>query len=98
LGGAILLNVFVDELPPERHTSLGWFTIGLITYTGAVHFDREASPACYLAVSILATSGSLAALVSTRHRAAVTCLVRARMRPSRRLGPSSGRHSTLALA
>jgi hypothetical protein len=33
---------------------------------GADHFDREASPACYLAVSTLATSGSVAALVSTR--------------------------------
>jgi hypothetical protein len=22
LGGAILLNVFIDELPPERHSSL----------------------------------------------------------------------------
>lgn len=31
----------------------------------ADHFDREASPACYLAVSTLATSGSVAALVST---------------------------------
>jgi hypothetical protein len=28
---------------------------------GADHFDRKASPACYLAVSTLATSGSVAA-------------------------------------
>jgi hypothetical protein len=32
LGGAILLNVFVDELPPERHASFGWFVAGLLTY------------------------------------------------------------------
>jgi hypothetical protein len=32
LGGAILLNVFVDELPPERHASFGWFIAGLLTY------------------------------------------------------------------
>jgi len=41
----------------------------------ADHFDREASPAYYLAVSTLATSGSVAALVSTGHRAPVACLV-----------------------
>jgi hypothetical protein len=33
----------------------------------ADHFDRKASPACYLAVSTLATSGSVAAMVSTGH-------------------------------
>ena len=33
----------------------------------ADHFAREASPACYLAVSTLATSGSVAALASTGH-------------------------------
>ena len=30
LGGAILLNVFIDELPPERHSS--WFVAGLVAY------------------------------------------------------------------
>ena len=34
LGGAILLNVFVDELPPERHSSFAWFTAGLVAYAG----------------------------------------------------------------
>ena len=33
LGGAILLNVFIDELPPERHSSFGWFVLGLVAYT-----------------------------------------------------------------
>ncbi len=33
LGGAILLNVFIDELPPERHSSFGWFVSGLVAYT-----------------------------------------------------------------
>ena len=33
LGGAILMNVFIDELPPERHSSFGWFLAGLIAYT-----------------------------------------------------------------
>jgi hypothetical protein len=33
LGGAVLLNVFNDELPPERHASFAWFTIGLAAYT-----------------------------------------------------------------
>jgi hypothetical protein len=33
LGGAVLLNVFIAELPPERHSSLGWFAIGLATYS-----------------------------------------------------------------
>ena len=32
LGGAILLNVFIDELPPERHSSFGWFVAGLVAY------------------------------------------------------------------
>ena len=32
LGGAILLNVFIDELPPERHSSFGWFVVGLVAY------------------------------------------------------------------
>ncbi len=32
LGGAILLNVFVHELPPERHSSFGWFVTGLAVY------------------------------------------------------------------
>ena len=32
LGGAILLNVFIDELPPERHSSFGWFVSGLVAY------------------------------------------------------------------
>jgi uncharacterized membrane protein YeaQ/YmgE (transglycosylase-associated protein family) len=31
LGGAVLLNVFIAELPPERHSSLGWFAAGLLT-------------------------------------------------------------------
>jgi hypothetical protein len=31
-GGAILLNVFIDELPPERHSSFGWFVAGLVAY------------------------------------------------------------------
>ena len=34
LGGAILLNVFNDELPPERANSFTWFTIGLAAYAG----------------------------------------------------------------
>lgn len=34
LGGAILLNVFVDELPPERHSSFAWFMAGLVAYAG----------------------------------------------------------------
>lgn len=34
LGGGILLNVFVDELTPERHSSLTWFTAGLAAYSG----------------------------------------------------------------
>ena len=32
LGGAVLLNVFIDELPPERHSSFGWFVAGLVAY------------------------------------------------------------------
>jgi hypothetical protein len=32
LGGAILMNVFIDELPPERHSSFGWFVAGLVAY------------------------------------------------------------------
>lgn len=32
LGGAILLNVFVHELPPDRHSSFGWFVTGLAVY------------------------------------------------------------------
>jgi hypothetical protein len=32
LGGAILLNVFIDELPPERLSSFGWFVAGLGAY------------------------------------------------------------------
>lgn len=34
LGGAILLNVFVDELPPERHSSFAWLMAGLVAYAG----------------------------------------------------------------
>ena len=34
LGGAILLNVFNDELPPERASSFTWFTVGLAVYAG----------------------------------------------------------------
>lgn len=34
LGGGILLNVFVDELAPERHASFTWFTVGLAAYSG----------------------------------------------------------------
>jgi hypothetical protein len=30
LGGAILLNVFIDELSPERHSSFGWVVAGLV--------------------------------------------------------------------
>ena len=30
VGGAILLNVFIDELPPERHSGFGWFVAGLV--------------------------------------------------------------------
>jgi hypothetical protein len=33
LGGAILLNVFIDEMSPERHSSFGWFVSGLVAYT-----------------------------------------------------------------
>ncbi|WP_197700276.1 hypothetical protein [Micromonospora echinaurantiaca] len=33
LGGGILLNVFVDELAPERHSSFAWFTVGLASYS-----------------------------------------------------------------
>ena len=32
LGGAILLNVFIDELSPERHSSFGWVVAGLVAY------------------------------------------------------------------
>ncbi|MFC0505053.1 hypothetical protein [Micromonospora costi] len=34
LGGGILLNVFIDELTPERHSSLTWFIVGLAAYSG----------------------------------------------------------------
>jgi hypothetical protein len=32
LGGAILLNVAIDELPPERHSSFAWFVAGIVVY------------------------------------------------------------------
>ncbi|KRF08962.1 hypothetical protein ASH00_04605 [Arthrobacter sp. Soil782] len=34
LGGSILLNVFREEIPPERNSSFGWFCIGLVFYGG----------------------------------------------------------------
>ncbi|MEU4637173.1 hypothetical protein AB0F90_22460 [Micromonospora chalcea] len=38
LGGGILLNIFVDELAPERHSSFTWFTIGLAAYSALLAF------------------------------------------------------------
>ena len=35
LGGAILLNVFIDELSPERHSSFGWVVAGLVACASA---------------------------------------------------------------
>ncbi|GAA3744774.1 zinc transporter ZupT [Spinactinospora alkalitolerans] len=32
LGGSILLNVFKEELPSARRSSLAWFTVGLVLY------------------------------------------------------------------
>jgi Zn-dependent membrane protease YugP len=32
LSGAILFNVVNDELPPDRHSSFGWFSTGLGLY------------------------------------------------------------------
>ncbi len=32
LGGSILLNVFKEELPTDRRSSLAWFTVGLVLY------------------------------------------------------------------
>ena len=32
LAGSILLNVFKEELPSNRHSSFGWFTVGLTSY------------------------------------------------------------------
>jgi hypothetical protein len=32
LGGAILRNVAIDELPPDRHSSFGWVVAGPVTY------------------------------------------------------------------
>jgi hypothetical protein len=32
LGGSILLNVFKEEIPTNRNSSFGWFTIGLIIF------------------------------------------------------------------
>lgn len=32
LGGSILLNVFKEELPSNRQSSFGWFTVGLTGY------------------------------------------------------------------
>ncbi|MEP6464518.1 MAG: hypothetical protein ABJC62_14155 [Frankiaceae bacterium] len=32
LGGSVLLNVFKEELPGERGSSLSWFTVGLVGY------------------------------------------------------------------
>jgi hypothetical protein len=32
LSGAILFNVVNDELPPDRHSSFGWFSAGLVLY------------------------------------------------------------------
>jgi hypothetical protein len=32
LGGSILLNVFKEEIPSNRRSSFGWFTIGLTGY------------------------------------------------------------------
>ncbi len=32
LGGSILLNVFKEELPTDRRSSLVWFTVGLVLY------------------------------------------------------------------
>lgn len=33
LAGSILLNVFKEEIPSTRRSSLRWFTIGLVTYS-----------------------------------------------------------------
>jgi hypothetical protein len=35
LGGAILLNVFIDELSPERHSGFGWVVAGLVACASA---------------------------------------------------------------
>ena len=32
LGGAVLLNVFKEELPGDRRSSFGWFLAGLLLY------------------------------------------------------------------
>ncbi len=33
LGGSVLLNVFKEEVPSNRSSSFGWFTIGLVLYS-----------------------------------------------------------------
>lgn len=32
LGGSVLLNVFKEEIPTNRNSSFGWFTVGLVLY------------------------------------------------------------------
>jgi hypothetical protein len=32
LSGAILFNVVNDEVPPDRHSSFAWFSVGLVLY------------------------------------------------------------------
>lgn len=34
LGGSVLLNVFKEEIPSDRGSSLGWFLTGLTVYAG----------------------------------------------------------------
>ncbi|GGG69579.1 hypothetical protein GCM10011374_37530 [Kocuria dechangensis] len=33
LGGSVLLNVFKEEVPTNRSSSFGWFSIGLVAYS-----------------------------------------------------------------
>jgi hypothetical protein len=65
---------------------------------GADHFDTEATPACYLVVSTLATSGSVAALVSTRPSRTSDMPRQSADEAIKQARSLSGRHCKLRLA